>query len=148
MYNLHTCAPVEIRAIAQTETINRISKDFCNIYDEAHKAEQLGLPLVAGPGYRKALEFLIKDYSVALNESERAAIEKMQLGACIAKFVKSEQIREIAKRAAWLGNDETHYIRKWENKDLDDLKKLISLTLHWIEIEALTAEVIKDMPEI
>jgi hypothetical protein len=61
--------------------------------------------------------------------------------------VKSEQIKEIAKRAAWLGNDETHYVRKWEDKDLKDLKKLISLTLHWIEVETLTLEVIADMPE-
>jgi hypothetical protein len=64
-----------------------------------------------------------------------------------ATYIKSEQIKGIAKRAAWLGNDETHYVRKWEDKDLNDLKKLITLTLHWIEIETLTEEVIADMPE-
>lgn len=48
---------------------------------------------------------------------------------------------------AWLGNDETHYVRKWEDKDLKDLKKLISLTIHWIEMDALTVEVIADMPD-
>jgi len=38
---------------------------------------------------------------------------------------------------------------KWEDedKDLKDLKKRISLTLHWIEVETLTLEVIADMPE-
>jgi len=132
-----------------------VSPDFCAIYEEAFKAEQCGLLLVAGPGYRKALEFLIKDYIIGrLTETdaeklalEKAKAEKTLLGTCIKDYVKSEQIKEIAKRAAWLGNDETHYVRKWEDKDLKDLKKLISLTLHWIEVETLTLEVIADMPE-
>jgi len=49
-------------------------------------------------------------------------------------------------RAVWLGNDETHYLRKWEQKDLTDLKNLIGLTVHWIEMEELTETVMKDMP--
>lgn len=154
-FDLKNCVPAEIRPPSKSETIKRISDDFCKIYDESYKAEAQGLKLVAGPGYRKALEFLIKDYVISQcpeTEQEKVAahktdVEKMQLGPCIANYVKSEQIKEIAKRAAWLGNDETHYVRKWESKDLDDLKKLISLTIHWIEIEKLTADVIQDMPE-
>jgi hypothetical protein len=115
----------------------------------------LSLKLVAGPGYRKAFEFLIKDYITSQGAeqdpdkkaAEKAVVEKMLLAACIEKYVKSEQIKQIAKRAAWLGNDEIHYTRKWEGKDLVDLKRLITLTLHWIEIEKLTADVIDDMPE-
>jgi hypothetical protein len=53
----------------------------------------------------------------------------------------------VAKRAAWLGNDETHYIRKWEDKDLDDLKKLIKLTVLWIEMEQMTKDALVEMPE-
>jgi hypothetical protein len=155
VYVLQHCVPAEIRTPEQSQTIKVISDDFCKIYAEAHKAEAMTLKLVAGPGYRKALEFLIKDYVISQfpeKEPEKIAahkndVEKMQLGPCIAQYVRSEQIKEIAKRAAWLGNDETHYVRKWEGKDLDDLKKLISLTLHWIEIEKLTADVIRDMPD-
>ncbi len=154
-YYFETCVPVEPRSVGQSATISRVSPDFCAIYEEAFKAEQCGLLLVAGPGYRKALEFLIKDYIIGrLTETdaeklalEKAKAEKTLLGTCIKDYVKSEQIKEIAKRAAWLGNDETHYVRKWEDKDLKDLKKLISLTLHWIEVETLTLEVIADMPE-
>jgi len=154
-YFLHSCVPVEVKSITQSATISKVSPDFCCIYGEAYKAEQYGLPLVAGPGYRKALEFLIKDYIIGqLKETdaaklavEKAKVEKTLLGTCIRDYVKSDQIKEIAKRAAWLGNDETHYIRKWGDKDLKDLKKLISLTLHWIEIETLTLEVITDMPD-
>lgn len=71
---------------------------------------------------------------------------KKRSWALVANYINSDQIREIAKRATWLGNDETHYVRKWEDKDLNDLKKLITLTIHWIEMEKLTAEVVQDMP--
>jgi hypothetical protein len=154
-FYFHSCVPVEMKDIKQSETISKISPDFCAIYGEAHKAEQHGLSLVAGPGYRKALEFLVKDYIIGqLKEPDPAKVAatktlvvKSQLAACINNHIRSDQIKEIAKRATWLGNDETHYVRKWEDKDLKDLKKLISLTLHWIEMETITAEVITNMPE-
>lgn len=44
-------------------------------------------------------------------------------------------------------HDETHYVRLWENKELKDLKLLIDLTRHWIEMELITKELIIDMPE-
>jgi hypothetical protein len=147
VYNWKRSVPFEFIPTTLTETIKSVSPDFCEIYGQAEKAEQHGLSLVAGPGYRKALEFLIKDYACGLHGDKKAEIEKMLLGACIAEYVKSEQIKQIAKRAVWLGNDETHYVRKWADKDLNDLKKLISLTLHWIEAEKLSADIIKDMPE-
>jgi hypothetical protein len=153
-FELIGCKPLEVVGAVQSQTISKVSPDFCAIYDQAYKAEQYGLGLVAGPGYRKALEFLIKDYIISgftekdeALAAKKATVEKTLLGTCIAAYIKSEQIKEIAKRAAWLGNDETHYVRKWEDKDLKDLKKLISLTIHWIEIETLTGEVIADMPE-
>ena len=53
----------------------------------------------------------------------------------------------MATRASWLGNDETHYQRKWEDQDLEDLKKVLQLTVHWISMEELTESVIKKMPQ-
>lgn len=53
----------------------------------------------------------------------------------------------MASRAVWLGNDETHYTRKWEDKDINDLKSIIELTLHWIESEIRTQKLLEDMPE-
>jgi hypothetical protein len=116
-YLFQSCVPAEIKSPVQTNTIKEISKDFCSIYDEAYRAENQNLKLVAGPGYRKALEFLIKDYVISQcpeTEADKIAsykndVEKMLLARCIATYVKSEQVKEIAKRATWLGNDETHY---------------------------------------
>ncbi|MGH9718448.1 MAG: hypothetical protein ACRD4R_17195 [Candidatus Acidiferrales bacterium] len=146
---LNSCASSEQSEVEYSKIVSAISKDFCNIANEAHKAEKSGLLLVAGPGYRKALEFLIKDYLLKLytGAEEREKIEQMQLGSCIANYVKNDRINQAAARAAWLGNDETHYVRKWEGKDLSDLKRLIQLTVLWIEMEQMTDEAIRDMPQ-
>ncbi|WP_243349019.1 DUF4145 domain-containing protein [Parabacteroides sp. FAFU027] len=130
-----------------SETINSISTNFTLIYNQSLAAEQYQLIEICGVGYRKALEFLIKEYLIQKNKSEQEKIEKKLLGSCINEYVDDVRIKKVAKRAVWLGNDETHYIRKWEGKDLSDLKKLIDLTVHWIEMEALTKSFEIEMPE-
>ena len=44
------------------------------------------------------------------------------------------------------GNDETHYLRKWADRDVDDLVGLIKLAMHWIEIDHLSKSCVKEMP--
>jgi hypothetical protein len=129
------------------ENVEKISPSFCAVANEAQNAEHQGWKLIAGPGYRKALEFLVKDYLCRVRPADLEKIKSTQLGQCIAKFVEDEKIKSVAARAAWLGNDETHYARKWEDKDLEDLKKLVQLTVHWIEMSELTESVINEMPE-
>lgn len=129
------------------QAILDVSDTFSVIYNQAFAAEQYGLLEICGVGYRKALEFLIKDYAIFNNLDKKDTIEKKLLGQCITEFVKDSRIISVAKRAVWLGNDETHYIRKWEGKTLEDLKKLIELTVHWIEMESLTISFESEMPE-
>lgn len=128
--------------------INYISKDFLEIYNQALRAESDGLDQISGPGYRKALEFLIKDYLIKkINDSNMEdTIKKENLGVCIENRIHDANIREMAKRAAWLGNDETHYVREWGERDLQDLKQLINLTVHWMEAEAATDQLVRGMP--
>ena len=130
-----------------SEYVIETSPNFENIYNEAYTAEQQNLNQICGVGYRKSLEFLIKDYVVLKNESQKEKILKMPLGNCINTYVEDKRIQSVAKRAAWLGNDETHYVKKWEDKELADLKKLIELTVHWIEMEKLTESFEIEMPE-
>lgn len=137
--------PVEPVAPALEPSIHEISPSFCNIYAEAIKAEQFKLMQICGVGYRKAIEFLIKDFAIRSQPTERAVIEKTPLGQCIEKYVVDSKIKEVAKRATWLGNDETHYQRRWIHKNLNDLKIMIKLVLHWIDAEYLTAEALKSM---
>jgi len=129
------------------DDIVKISPSFTLIYNQAYSAEQQNLTEICGVGYRKALEFLIKDYSILNNPLLKEKIEKQALAQCIKDYVDDGRIKAVATRAVWLGNDETHYIRKWEGKNLEDLKKLIDLTVHWIEMETLTKSFEIDMPE-
>ena len=129
------------------ETINEISPSFTLIYNQAYAAEQQDLVEICGVGYRKALEYLIKDFAIKNYPDQKEKIEKKQLGQCINDYIDDVRIKTVSKRAVQLGNDETHYIRKWEGKNLSDLKKLIDLTLHWIEMIELTNSFEEEMPE-
>lgn len=128
-------------------TIANISPIFVNIYNQAQKAEEHGFNLICGIGYRKALEFLIKDYLCKKDYEKTEHIKKTNLGLLIEQEIEHKQIKAMAKRAAWLGNDETHYIRKFEDMDIEDLKKLIHLTEQWILLEILSDEYEKRMPD-
>ena len=134
-----------------SETINRVSSEFSVIYNQAFEAEQIHLGQISGVGYRKALEFLIKDYLLSnISQDDTNGRERIKiklLGQCIAEDVMNERIRTVAKRAVWLGNDETHYVRKWTDKDVSHLKQLIELTVRWIESEIETQELLAEMPE-
>ncbi len=130
-----------------SETIQSISESFVKIYNQAYAAEQQNLLEICGVGYRKALEFLIKDYIISIIPNEQEKVVKEPLSYCITKFVDDVNIQDVAKRAAWLGNDETHYFRKWEGKNLDDLKTLINLVVYWIESKHLTKKFITEMPD-
>lgn len=48
------------------QTIKDISPSFVQIFNEAYSAEQINLSHISGMGYRKALEFLIKDYVIRI----------------------------------------------------------------------------------
>lgn len=129
------------------DEINSLSPSFVQIYNEAYSAEQMELSQITGVGYRKALEFLIKDYLISLHSEKEDSIKTKPLGRCISEDIDDARIKSVAERATWLGNDETHYVRKWENKDVSHLKTLIDLCLHWIEAEISTRKLLEDMPE-
>jgi hypothetical protein len=146
-YRLMTSRPVAPRTISFSQFVQDTSPAFCNIYNEAHTAEELHLTQVCGVCYRKALEFLIKDYLIKISPDNEAGIKSTYLGPCINNYVTDEKTKQVAKRATWLGNDETHYERRWIGKDLAALKSLIDLVIHWIEAEHLTNEALKSMPD-
>jgi hypothetical protein len=126
-----------------------MSPEFVEIYKQAKEAQDNGLTQVCGPGYRKAFEFLIKDYakSKVAEEATRKAIEATFAGTVVKDYIGDVRAQAVAKRALWLGNDETHYLRKWTNHNIDDLITLIQLTIHWIEIERLSEKYVADMSE-
>ena len=108
------------------ENIEKVSPIFVEIYSQATVAESETLNQIAGVGYRKAAEFLIKDYAISKNPSDEGKIKAIMLGQVIADYLNDfPKIQALAKSVAWIGNDETHYVRRHDGKDIDDLKKFI-----------------------
>lgn len=145
--NLVSVRPIKPQVTAFPETVTKLSPTFVSIFAEAEEATQLGLRQIAGPGYRKAFEFLIKDYAKSLAPDKAAEIETKFSGTVVADFIPDVRIQAVAKRSLWLGNDETHYLRKWTDHDVVDLVTLIKLAANWIEIEQLSKGYVQKMPE-
>ena len=95
---------------------------------------------IAGIGYRKALEFLVKDYAIKSNPDDEQDISTSPLGSCIKNYIDNEKIRSLAQKSAWIGNDEAHYIRKHEDRDVNDLKKFIKAIVYYISMELTVAD--------
>lgn len=115
-----------------SDRIKKVSPKFVEIYSQSEQAENLGFKDICGMGYRKALEFLIKDYAIFKYPDSQSDIESSPLSKCINTFIEEPQIKVLAKASAWIGNDETHYIRKHESYDLSNLKHFISATVAYI----------------
>jgi hypothetical protein len=144
-YCLQSTAPWQRISREFHNCILATSPNFCDIYNQALAAEHYQLTQIRGVGYRKSLEFLIKDYVISKHPEGAEAIKAAPLGACIEAYVTDANTKEVAKRATWLGNDEAHYERRWIDKELGDLKRMIDLVLHWIQAEKLTADAIRSM---
>ncbi|HFI0274135.1 TPA: hypothetical protein ACGO2R_002171 [Streptococcus suis] len=115
------------------ENIEKVSPIFVEIYGQATIAESEKLDQIAGVGYRKSAEFLIKDYSIQKSPDKEEQIKKMTLGQVISTYlVDFPKIQTLAKAVSWIGNDETHYIRKHDDKDIQDLKNFILATAQFI----------------
>ncbi len=139
--------PVKPVLSAFPAAVSTISPTFLSVFAEAEEAAQLGLNQIAGPGYRKAFEYLIKDYAKSISPERASEIEAKFAGAVVNDFVADPRIQAVAKRSLWLGNDETHYLRKWSDHDVSDLVTLIKLAANWIEIDHLSKSYVESMPE-
>ncbi|WP_029889555.1 hypothetical protein [Polycyclovorans algicola] len=82
---------------------------------------------VAGAGYRKCFEVLIKDFVIWKSADDiRASVIKENLENSIGR-IPDEDLVACAKRAAWLANDQVHYAKLHEEHNLPSLKDLIDI---------------------
>lgn len=133
-------APSHFEKQSFPECISNLSPSFVKIYNQSLEAEHYNLDEIAGIGYRKALEFLIKDFLISYEGKEESKVKPTALGNCINTMIDNPQLKVAASRATWLGNDQTHYEQKYSDKDINYLKRLIKLSVNWIEMIYLTDE--------
>lgn len=129
------------------ERIINLSPQFDKIYNQALAAESSMLDEIAGLGYRKALEFLIKDFAIHEHPDEEESIKAKPLAKCIKSYITNENITTLAERSAWIGNDEAHYIRKQEDRDVSDMKAFIQAIVYFIGMILITEDAASMAPK-
>ena len=123
-----TYYPVSMKCSNFDQSIKDISESFVNIYNQALTAESMNLNEICGMGYRKALEFLVKDYAISKFPNDADRIKSMELMNVIKNKINNPHITQLAEKCTWLLNDEVHYFRKFENIDIQNIKNLINAT--------------------
>lgn len=116
------------------ENINKLSPTFVETYGQAQQAETEKLLQICGIGYRKALEYLVKDYLCHKFPADEETIKAEALGQSLRR-IEDGRIQTLAQRATWIGNDETHYVRKHEDLDVKTMKTFIQAMIHFIDSE-------------
>lgn len=134
LYELVAVAPEKSVPLQFAPEIAELSQSFVNICEEAYTAEKSGLTLICGMGYRKALEFLIKDYLISKFPQNTDAIAREPLAQSIRR-IDNPKIQVLAERSAWLGNDETHYVKKHEEYSYKDIKSFLDAMVAFISYE-------------
>lgn len=115
--------------------IKEISPSFVRIYNDTYKAEQLILNEIVLIGYRKAFEFLIRDYSNKKenNEEKKIQINKLSLLELINLYFKDQIENENLINFSLIESDFYQYEDKYNKAKIEDLKQLILLFVSKIE---------------
>ena len=79
----------------------------------------------------KKLETRIKSLEQKKKKKEEN-IKKESLGKNLNR-IEDGKVQTLAKRATWIGNDETHYVRKHEDLDVGTMKTFIRAMVHFID---------------
>lgn len=127
--------PTPRKPTAFSEFISENFPQFVEIYGQSERAENERLDQICGLGYRKALEFLVKDYAIMRYPEEEEPIKKLPLTPCIEKYFNNSAILHLAKASAWLGNDATHYVKKHPEYNIQHLKAFILAIISYIDSE-------------
>lgn len=101
---------------------------FIITYLQSMEAESRGLTEIAGMGFRKSIEYLIKDWAILNNPTKKNEILDNWLAQVINNYYEGD-LKSILDRATWLGNDQSHYLKIFQDFNLSHLKELIDLIL-------------------
>ena len=102
--NIEYLAPIFPNVRTFDNKISSLSPNFVETYNQSLSAESYNLNQIAGMGYRKCLEYLIKDYCAYKTPSDSDKIYKMLLGQCINEYVSDIKIKNLSKVSVWIGN--------------------------------------------
>lgn len=119
------------------DSIKEISPHFIELYNQCYEAEQRGFLELAGSGYRNALEVLIKDYAISVLNEPKEKVISCSLSKAIQEYLSGVRLSQSADVVRILGNDHTHYERKYDDIDFQILKKYLKIFVDSIDCEYL-----------
>lgn len=123
------------------KNIKELSPRFVNLYEQSYTAEQNNHLELAGSGYRNSIEVLIKDFAIKKLSAPKDDVCKMKLYDAIGTYLKEVNIdTSAADVIRVLGNDYTHYQRKYDDIDFVVVKKYLEIFIQQIETKLLLME--------
>ncbi|MBR8701673.1 MULTISPECIES: DUF4145 domain-containing protein [unclassified Fusobacterium] len=124
--------------------IKTLSPKFVEIYEQALTAHENGLNELVGIGLRKSVEFLVKDYLIDAQHLPQKEVEQMFLQNAIQKL-EDNNLTSLAEKIAWLGNDESHYVRKHIEIDnpIDSILRFIKVLYTYLSHKLIVLEASK-----
>ncbi|WAX05235.1 hypothetical protein AC844P1_00024 [Anaerostipes phage AC844P1] len=141
--------PVFHKTYQLPESIQKISPRFVSLFNQCFDAEENGSVELAGSGYRNALEILIKDYAIQELQKNKKEVCKKSLSKCIEDYLPTVSLAQSADVIRVLGNDHTHYERKYGDIDLEVLKRYLHIFINTIDCDYLIRHpIVKTNPNL
>ena len=117
------------------DVLRKISPRFIDMYNQALQSEFHKNIELAAVGYRSAREILVKDYAINELGQNQEEVRSKKLCAAIGTYLKQEDLMKTADVVRILGNDYTHYERKYPQHDFELLKGYMDIFLKQIEVQ-------------
>lgn len=119
----------------ENKTLSEISPRFIDMYNQSLESEYNGHIELAAIGFRSSLEFLVKDFAIKELNKPFDEVSNKKLFDAISLYLKQEDLIKTADVVRILGNDYTHYKRKYPEHDFLLLKGYMDIFLRQIELE-------------
>lgn len=137
MIKINYSAPVNFKERDFDDKLKKLSPQFVKVYNQALKAEEFSLDEIAGLGYRKSLEFLIKDFAIYNNPEKADEIKSTWMMKCIKDYIDNDKIKTLAEKSEWIGTDEAHYVKIQDDRDINDMKNFIDALVYFISMSLI-----------
>ncbi|MDD6906317.1 hypothetical protein ACQRC6_06450 [Peptoniphilus sp. SGI.035] len=116
------------------ENIANISPRFVSMYSQALASERNNHFELAACGYRNSIEILIKDYAIKVLKENPEEVVKKSLFKAIEDYLPKDLLN-TADVVRILGNDNTHYLRKYKDIDFPKLKNYLEIFIGQIDTQ-------------
>lgn len=115
--------------------IENFSPRFIDMYNQSLHSEINGDTELAAIGYRSALEILVKDYAINELGKPKEEVSGKKLFGAISEYLHQDDLVKTSDVIRILGNDFTHYERKYPQHDFNVLKGYLDIFIKQIEIQ-------------